>query len=287
MKTFIKDDTYHIVYESVNDFFTNTDPDTPAPKMHPDNKSIHIDCFKGDNNSWRYGDEAKRSTYYDVRFDPKKGKGICQDEVKKTISDPKYKQLLRQALTYRKRISFSDHGYRLDVSKAISGDDRYFRQFKNARKPIVKIAINICGSASVDAQQFRKVAATAVPTIYALEQAGISTEVWYCAFARRVHEPGSDSFKFSATHVLIKNSQQRFNWTTFAPLFTLGSYRDSIFLSWAKSEYRATSGLGRPMDSHELDVCKNFGYTSVIGLNAPGAMTEVKNLFAKLNKSTV
>jgi len=284
VKEFIKDDTYHIVYESVHDFFTNTDPDTPAPNIHKDNKENHSDTFKGTNGSWRYGEESKRSTFYDVRFDPKKGKDMCQDEVKKTMSDPKYKELLRQALTYRKRISFSDHGHRLDVSKAISGDDRYFREFRNARKPIVKIAINICGSACVDAKEFRKVAATAVPTIYALEQAGISTEVWYCAFAKGVHY--SDDFSFSATHVKIKSSQQRFNWTTFAPIFTLGSYRDSIFLSWCKSEYEASSGLGRPITVGELEDHNNYGYTSVIGLNAPGAMKEVKNLFAKLKKST-
>lgn len=287
MKTFIKDDTYHIVYESVNDFFTNTDPDTPAPNMNPRNKSAHDDCFKGTNGSWRYGSEARRTTYYDVRFDPKKGKDMCQEQVKKTMSDPKYKELLRQAITYRKRISFSDHGYRLDVSKAISGDDRYFRQFSNARKPIVKIAINICGSASVDAEQFRKVATTAIPTIYALEQAGISTEVWYCAFAKNVHDPGDDQFRFSATHVKVKSSQQRFNWTTFAPIFTLGSYRDSIFLSWCKSEYEATSGLGRPINGDELESRNNYGYTSVIGLNAPGPMKEVKNLFGKLKTLAV
>jgi len=287
LKTFIQGDTYHLVYDSIGDFFTNTDPDTPAPKMNPKNKSNHKDCFKGDNGSWRYGDESGRSKYYDVRFDPKKGKDMCQTEVKKTMSDPKYKELLRQALTYRKRISFEDHGFRLDVSKAISGDDRYFRQFKNARKPVVKIAINICGSASVDSGQFRKIATTAVPTIYALEQAGIATEVWYCAFAKNTHEPGDEDFDYSATHVLIKSSQQRFNWTTFAPIFTLGSYRDSIFLSWVKSEYVATGGLGRPMHSHELDARNNYGYTSVIGLNAPGAMSEVKNLFAKIQKSKV
>lgn len=283
MKRFIKDSTYHILYESVGDFFTNTDPNVRPPDMHKDNIGDANDVISGER-SWRYGDEKNTKTYHDVRFDPKKGKDMCLAEVKKTMADKSYKDLIRQARTYRKRIEFSDQGFRLNVSKAISGEDRYFGVYKNARKPIVKIAINICGSASVDQSAFRKVAATAIPTIYALEQAGIATEVWYCGFADGTLTKPKE-VDYVATQVKIKSAQERFNWTTFAPVFTLGSYRESMFLSWIYSEYPVSSGLGRPMDSSKLRELDNYGYTAVIGLNAVGPVNQVNSIFEQLHKT--
>ena len=281
MKQFEKDDTWHIVYESVGDFFTNTDPKNPPDTMHSDNRSEWRNISNGGERSWRFGDEKNHDHYTDVRFDPKKGKDMCHQEVKKTMADKKYKDLIRQARTYRKRIDFSDHGFRLNVAKAISGEDRYFGVYKNARKPTVKIAINICGSASVSQDSFRRVASTAIPTIYALEQAGIATEVWYCAFASGT----LDGYRYAATQVKLKSAQERFNWTTFAPVFTLGSYRESIFLSWLYSEHEADSGLGRPMDDSTLKKLDNFGYTAVIGLNAVGPVTQVNSIFEQLHKT--
>jgi len=283
MKTFIKDKTYHVVYESVGDFFRNTDPtNPPASTMNPNNKSEYNQILKSKTDSWRYSDEKSRKGYYDTRFDPTKGKNMCAAEVKKTMADKSYKDLIKQARTYRKRINYEDHGFRLNVPKAISGEDRYFGTYKNTKKPTVKIAINICGSSCVDSEQFRKIAATAIPTIYAVEQAGIATEVWFTAFAQGTHDKDAT---YTATEVLLKSAEQRFNWTTFAPVFTLGSYRESIFLSWIYSEYQTNSGLGRPMTDTDIAKNDNFGYTSIIGLNGVGAITTVNNIFKSLYKT--
>lgn len=283
MKRFKKDDTYHIVYENLHEFFTQTDPSNPPATMHRGNQS-DADDIHSDTN-WRYGDEKNKRTFYDVRFDPSKGKKMCAEAVKKTMADGTYKKLVRQAMTYRKRIKFDDHGFRLNVSKAISGEDRYFGVYKNARKPIVKIAINICGSACVGQEEFRKVAETAIPTIYALETAGIATEVYYTAFVDRCHmdENGSDILH-TITHVKIKSAQERFNWTTFAPVFTLGSYRESIFMSWIGSEYEVNGGLGRPMPDYTILDKGNYGYTSVIGLNGVGPVKVINQVFEKIGK---
>jgi hypothetical protein len=213
-----------------------------------------------------------------VRFDPTKGKGICAESVKKVMASNAYKDLIKQAMTYRKRVKYEDHGFRLSVPKAIGGEDRYFAVYKNSKKPVVKIAINICGSACVEQSEFIKLAETAIPTIYALEIAGIATEVYYTAFASGTH-PDVDH---TITHVKIKSAEQRFNWTMFAPVFCLGSYRESIFLSWIYDNHRVSGGLGRPMDSRKIDNYDNFGYTSVIGFNAAGPVQEVSEIFSKL-----
>lgn len=280
MKTFIKDDTYHIIYEDLNDFFTNTDPNKPSKTMNSQNEYQMRD-LRGDTG-WRYGQEDNRDTFVVERFNPTKGKNLCAEAVKKTMADKSYKKLITQALTYKKRIKFDDSGARLSVPKAIAGEDKYFAKFTSAKKPTVKICINICGSASVSQDAFIKIAQTAIPTIYALETAGISTEVYYCAFAKGTHE---DAAEYTATHVKIKSSQQRFNWTTFAPVFTLGSYRESIFASWINSEHEVSGGLGQPMSHYQIEAKNNYGYTSVIGLNAVGPVETVNEIFGKLGKT--
>jgi len=280
MKTIVKDNVNNIHFDSVYDFFKYTDLDCPPATMNRSNKSDLGEIINSKRSEWRYGDEETRDEYFEHRFNPEKGKYICQDTIKSTIADKEYRKVLRLALTYKKSIKFDDAGCKINVSKAISGEDRCFVKYKNAKKPIVKIAINICGSACVDSSSFRRVAETAVPTIFALETAGISTEVYYTSFSKDTHTES----KYTAVHVKIKSAEQRFNWTTFAPVFTLGSYRHSIFTAWLYDKQRTTSGLGRPMDENTIEQLKNFGYSTVIGLNAQGPVKEITSIFDKIKK---
>lgn len=281
MKKSIKDGVHHIVYEDLKEFFTLTDGTNPPADKNPRNK-MKVKSLES-RDSWTYGDDEKRKTFLEQRANPEKGKDMCADAVKKTMAEKEYKALVEQALTYKKKLKFDDVRGRLTVPRAIAGEDKYFAMRTNGSKPMVKIAINICGSACVDKEQFENVAKTAIPTIYALETAGIPTEVYYCAFANDVHD--SREFQYTATHVKVKSAQERFNWTTFAPIFCLGSYRESMFNSWWASEYRAGDGLGCPMSSDDIEAKGNFGYTSVIGLNAVGPVDTVKTIFNNLKKA--
>lgn len=284
MKRFVDDNkTYHILYENISEFFELTDSKNPPETMHEDNKDSYREITSDEDKSWRYGSDKSHEGYLKNRFDSTNGKKLCADEVSKVVASREYKKLIQQALTYRQSMRFEDHGHRINIPKAISGEDRYFTVYKNTKRPTVKIAINGCGSACVDAEDFIRLAKTAVPTIYALEMAGIATEVYYTAFARNTFNRGSDP---STTHlaVKIKSAQERFNWTNFAPVFSLGSYRESIFLSWIYSEFEVSCGLGRPMDRGDMEERGNFGYTSIIGINAPGPMEQVGEVFASLGK---
>lgn len=281
MKKSIKDGVHHIVYENLKEFFTLTDGTNPPADKNPRNK-MKVNTLES-RDSWTYGDDKKRKTFLEQRANPEKGKEMCADAVKKTMSQKEYKDLVEQALTYKKKLKFDDVRGRLTVPRAIAGEDKYFAMRTNGSKPMVKIAINICGSACVDKEQFENVAKTAIPTIYALETAGIPTEVYYCAFVNGAHD--TKEFQYTATHVKVKSAQERFNWTTFAPIFCLGSYRESMFNSWWASEYRAGDGLGCPMSSDDIEAKGNFGYTSVIGLNAVGPVDTVKTIFNNLKKA--
>lgn len=281
MKRYAENGTYHIKYENIAEFFELTDPNKVPPDMHPSNKDKHQEVVSRSDKEWRYGDEKNREEYLHHRFDPHKGRDICKQAISETFSSKEFKKLMANALSFKKRIAFDEFGSRIDVPRAIGGEEKYFAIRKNAKRPTVKIAINICGSASVSKESFIKLAKTAIPTIYALEMAGICTEVYFCGFSKGTYR-GDEFNKGDETSVLIKSAQQRFSWTTFAPVFTLGSYRESMFLSWIYSPNRVDSGLGRPMDDKELEKQNNFGYDCVIGFNAPGPIEQTSKIFNKI-----
>ena len=272
----------HMHFDSVDDFFQHSDARAIYEKGTdhlPSRNQTHIrEIAKGEEKGWRYAEEKNKDTFEKTRFDPTKGKKMCSDAVKSTMADRSYKKLMANAMTYRRKPKFQDVGSRLSVPRAIAGEDKYFISLKAARKPTVKIAINICGSASVNAEAFARVAQTAIPTIYALEQAGITTEVYYCAFSSGTH----DGFKHSELAVRVKSAQQRFSWTLFAPVFCVGSYRDNIFTAWSNCEIGTDYGLGRPMTQEDIEKNGNFGYDSVIGLNAVGPVENVGSIFSKI-----
>lgn len=269
-------------YDSVDDFFQHSDAKKLEEKgidhLSSRNRNHIRDCARGDQSGWRYGDDKNKKKFESVRFDPKKGKDLCLDAVKSTMADKSYKKLMANAMTYRRKPKFQDIGSRLSIPRAIAGEDKYFVSLKAARKPTVRIAINICGSASVDKEAFERVAKTAIPTIYALEQAGITTEVYYCAFSHGTHS----GFDYSELAVKVKSAQQRFSWTLFAPLFCVGSYRDNIFTAWSNCDVETDSGLGRPMNQSTIESMNNLGYDSVIGLNAVGPVENVGSIFNKI-----
>jgi len=273
---------FRMYFDSVDDFFQNSDAKLLKEKgidHLPSSNREHIkEIVKGSSASWRYGDDRSKSKFEEVRFDPKKGKDLCLDAVKSTMADKSYKKLMANAMTYRRKPKFQDVGSRLSVPRAIAGEDKYFVTLKAAKKPTVKIAINICGSASVDKSAFERVAKTAIPTIYALEQAGITTEVYYCAFSEGTH----NGYSYSELAVKVKSAQQRFSWTLFAPIFCVGSYRDNIFAAWSNCDVNTCSGLGRPMSQSAIESLDNLGYDSVIGLNAVGPVENVGAIFNKI-----
>jgi hypothetical protein len=272
----------HMYFDSVDDFFQNSNAAAIKEKgmdhLPSSNKSQIDEIIRQGDRSWRYAEEKDKTKFEKVRFDPTKGKTMCSDAVKSTMADKSYKKLMANAMTYRRKPKFQDVGSRLSVPRAIAGEDKYFVSLKAARKPTVKIAINICGSASVGAAAFARVARTAIPTIYALEQAGITTEVYYCAFSTGTH----DGFDHSELAVKVKSAQQRFSWTLFAPVFCVGSYRDNIFAAWSNCEIPVGYGLGRPMTEERIQEYNNFGYDSVIGLNAVGPVENVGSIFNKI-----
>lgn len=271
---------YRMTYTSLGAFLKDTSNSTPPYDIHRDNMSDFRDVHNDHESSWRYGSEYTLEDYLAKRFDPSKGKNLCQADIKSVMSTKEYKSLVTQALSHRPKVNFKEMGSRISVPRAITGEDTYFVTRKNASRPTVKIGINMCVSAMVDDEDLVKIATKAIPTVYALEMAGICTEVWMVALSQDTFR--SDNLgKFSMVEVKIKSAQERFNWTTFAPVFCSGTYRHGIFLTWLRQAREISGGYGRPMHENDIERNKSFGYTSIIGNTGPGAIEQIKSVFSK------
>jgi hypothetical protein len=266
-------------FESLHEFFTFTDRTAEeATGYNECNRSEIRTTDRDDRDTWRYGETENKETYKERRLDPRYGKQLCATELQKKISSKEYRDLMTMALTYKKKMKLVDVGTRISVPHAIAGDDRYFIQMKSATKPTVKIGINVGGSCGVDANDLRKVAIGAVPIIYMLEAAGICTEVWGGCYVDSLYE--RDTVQHSVFEFPMKSAKQKFNWTTFAPMFQTGTFRHSFFKAFLFNEKETCGGLGCPAgESFIGKYAKENGFSCIIGINKPGTFDTIHEIF--------
>ena len=96
----LKDDTLHLRYKSLREFFEETNPKGKILTKHSHSLDEIRGMASGSDGSWRYGDEKKQNKFYEARFDPKKGKDLCAADVKKTMETKEYKDLVKQAMRF-------------------------------------------------------------------------------------------------------------------------------------------------------------------------------------------
>jgi hypothetical protein len=281
----IKENVFVRTYNSLSEFFKHTDRNNRT--VLEKEKIPHHNIVEGmeemsEDSNWRFGKDDTLDKYKIARTDPNYGRNLCKESISNQTRSKEYQDLLKLALTYRKKQKLMDMGGRISVPHAVSGEDKYFIQNKAASKPTVKIGINMCVSAAVSPNDLIKIAEQAVPIIYLLESAGIATEVFMCTFADDTYDD-RDDFRFTVFEVPVKSAQQRFNWSTFAPVFCTATYRYNFFRSWCMHEKKISWGFGHPMEDSEVkDIGSKLGYTSIIGVNKVGAFDKVREVFQKI-----
>lgn len=228
-------------------------------------------------SDWRYGNEKTHENLIENRFSQEKGKNLCKDAIRDVMASKEYKKVLSNALTYRKKNTLTDTGSRISIPHVIAGDEKYFLKIKNASKPTVKIGINICVSACVSDKDLMEIAKRAIPMVYALETAGICTEVWMLTAVNGLYDNGQTSVNLF--EVKLKSASERFSWTSVAPVFLCGTYRHNFFKLWQLQELELSYGYGRPLEASEMTKFKNFGYASIISNKGPGAVENIQEVF--------
>lgn len=275
-----------IKYRSLQELFMHTDRtvvECNADGYHSFNMSEMRELDEGDGrDSWRYGgDNGNRNEFKQRRLDPSYGRDMCRNELRKTMSSKEYRNLISQAMTYRKKMSYQDMGTRISVPHAVAGEDKFFIRMKNGAKPTVNISINIGASAGVSAEELQQIAVRAVPMIYALETAGICTNVVATVFVDGCYENWNPA-RYVVFEVPLKTPQQRFNWTTFAPVFQPGFFRYNFFRAMYMSTHEVDGGLGRPCSQDELDMLNEYlHYDTIIGVNKVGTFDSITEVFRK------
>lgn len=272
----------YVSYPKKDKFFSITDSKEVPSNLPSYNIQGIQDINKGEDSSWRYGKEENHKTLMENRFSQKKGKELCTEAIKTVMRSKEYKDILTAALTYRKKNALVDVGSRISIPHAIANDEKYFLKIKNASKPTAKIGINMCVSAMVSDQQLMQIAIRAVPMIYALETAGICTEVWMLTAVKNLYEDAKAPV--SLFEVKLKSASERFSWTSIAPIFLCGTYRHNFFKSWLLQGPEANYGYGQPFSSSEMESYKNFGYTSIISNQGPGPVQNVQEIFKKIRQ---
>lgn len=268
-------------YKSLHEFFAHTDREKMSETLRSYNVEQLNDISDDDISSWRYGSDKNLGNFLKMRTNPNHARNLCKDAINEKTNSKEYKDLLRMSLTHRKKPKLTDVGGRISVAHAVSGEEKYFIQTKSASRPTVKIGINLCVSATVNADDLIKISQQAIPTVYLLEAAGIATEIWMCTFSMYLYESAEN--ELNVFQVPIKTAQQRFNWSTFSPVFSSGTYRYNFFRSWCMVEDKKVSGgLGIPMQGSDVErLGKEFGYTAVIGVNNAGMFDKVREIFSK------
>lgn len=269
-------------YKSLHELFQHTDrtvDECANNGYHRHNMNEMAELDNDGRDNWRFGKNQDLDRFKEQRLNPSYGRDMCRNELRKVMSTKEYRSLISQAMTYRKKMSYQDTGTRISVPHAVTGEDKYFIRMKNGTKPTVNISINIGASCGVDAEDLQKIAVRAVPIIYALETAGICTNVVASVFVDRCYENHQPA-RYTIFEVPLKNPQQRFNWTTFAPVFQPGFFRYNFFKAMYMSSYETSGGLGCPLDSHELDMVNQFlHYDTIVGVNKVGTFDEITRVF--------
>jgi hypothetical protein len=279
----IKENTFVRTYNSLHEFLAHTDRTVIPEELRYYNKDTLDTISDNEHSSWRYGSDENLTNFIKTRTNPNRARDLCKNAISQKTNSKEYKDLLRMSLTHRKKPKITDIGGRISVSHAVSGEEKYFIQTKAASRPTVKIGINLCVSAMVDADDLIKIAQQAIPTVYLLEAAGIATEICMCTFSTGLYDREDDDQYNTVFEVPIKTAQQRFNWSTFSPVFSSGTYRYNFFRSWCMvQDKRVTSGLGSPMaDSIVGLLAQKLGYTAIIGVNNAGMFDKIREIFGK------
>lgn len=270
----------YVSYPQKKKFFELTDSKEVPTDLPSYNIEGIRDINRGDDSNWRYGKEENHKTLIEKRFSQEKGKGLCAEAIKTVMRSKEYKDILSTALTYRKKNTLVDAGSRISIPHVIAGDEKYFLKIKNASKPTAKIGINMCVSAMVSDEQLMEIAIRAIPMVYALETAGICTEVWMLTAVRNLYE--NAEAPISLFEVKLKSASERFSWTSIAPIFLCGTYRHNFFKAWLLQGPEAEYGYGQPFSSSQMENYKNFGYTSIISNQGPGPVQNVQEVFKKI-----
>lgn len=230
-----------------------------------DRRRVIEECLKGDNGSWRYGDDGDFETY-NARWenlDPRKDiVGSIKASFKEAMDSDGLQHLFSKMISKRKRREFRDDRGRFSIPRALSGNaDMYISRKKkdsNGFKIGVKLGLN---SGNSD-KEFVKLITNLTVSIMMIEAAGIPVELHILFDGRDI----TFQYERQGISMIAKASSERMNINRMALLGNVGMFRHHVFLGWCYfMSGQIQSGLGYDCNVKYEEDAKFLGLDIILG----------------------
>lgn len=97
---------------------------------------------------------------------------------------PEIQEMLQKAETFKRKRVYSEEGAELCIDRVMAGDPAHWQKQTRGRKmPLVKLGLNIAGSAAEDESMFNQIAAVCGVVVDILTRSGFSVELYACSSA--------------------------------------------------------------------------------------------------------
>lgn len=145
------------------------------------------DCTKpgGGNHEWSYG---ALQNYENTLEYLREGKVLpkvqkrAQEVYDILTSKPEIQEMLQNAETFKRKRVYSEEGAELCIDRVMAGDPAHWQKQTRGRKmPLVKLGLNIAGSAAEDESMFNQIAAVCGVVVDILTRSGFSVELYACS----------------------------------------------------------------------------------------------------------
>lgn len=144
----------------------------------------------GKDEAWAYGELRNYDNTLEYLSEGKVLPAV-QKRAEKIYNDltsqPSIQEMLSRAETFKRKKVYSEEGAELSIDHVMSGDPAHWIKTTRGRKmPLVKIGVNIAGSAAEDESLFNQITAISGVVTDILTRAGFSVELYACSTGRDI-----------------------------------------------------------------------------------------------------
>ena len=230
-----------------------------------DRKRVIDECLKGDDDSWRYGDDGDFETY-NARLENLDPREDIVDSIKTSFKEAMnsdgLQHLFSKMISKRKRREFRDDRGRFSIPRALSGNaDMYVSRKKKAANGF-KIGVKLGLNAGNSDKQFVKLITNLTVSVMMIEAAGIPVELHILFDGRDI----TSQYERQGMIMIAKASSERMNINRMALLGNVGMFRHHVFLSWCYFlSGQIESGLGYDCNIKYEEDAKFLGLDIILG----------------------
>lgn len=230
-----------------------------------DRKRVIEECLRGDDGSWRYGEDDNFETY-NARLENLDPREDIVDSIKTSFKDAMnsdgLQHLFSKMISKRKRREFRDDRGRFSIPRALSGNaDMYVSRKKKATNGF-KIGVKLGLNAGNNDEQFVKLITNLTVSVMMIEAAGIPVELHILFDGRDI----TPLYERQGMIMIAKASSERMNINRMALLGNVGMFRHHVFLSWCYFlSGEIESGLGYDCNIKYEEDAEFLGLDIILG----------------------